>query len=129
MADIDSATVKAARDKLEAERERLNRLRAGVSEETSTDASEGGESEELTVIDQHPADVGSEVFERQKKDSIAQQFDSELEEIEAALGRLEDGSYGSCEVCGEPIGRDRLEAIPQARYCVKDQASAEQQRV
>lgn len=124
-----SQTIEAAREKLEAERDRLLRLRDGVSDEDSADDSGRAESDELSVVDQHPADVGSEVFERQKDDSIVQQFDSELVEIEAALGRVEEGSYGTCETCGRPIGRERLDAIPQARYCVDDQASAEREQV
>lgn len=129
MTDKDGLSLDAARKKLEAERERLTRLHEGVVDETPTGTEEAAGGEELTVIDQHPADVGSEVFERQKDISIAQQFESELAEIEAALERVKDGSYGTCEVCGRPIGKDRLEAIPQVRLCIEDQASAEKQRV
>ena len=129
MTQTDARFLDSARKKLEAERERLTRLHEGVVEETPVGGEEAAEAEELTVIDQHPADVGSEVFERQKDISIAQQFESELGEIEDALDRVTDGSYGACEACGKPIGKDRLEAIPQARYCVEDQASAEKERV
>lgn len=114
-----------ARERLEAERERLVRLRDGIHDETSPDEAESSELQELSSVDQHPADVGSEVFEREKDLSIAERFDSELEEIEAALGKIEDGTYGTCEVCNKPIGRARLEAIPHARFCVDDQATAE----
>ncbi len=114
-----------ARERLEAERDRLVRLRDGIHDETSPDEPESSELQELSTIDQHPADVGSEVFEREKDLSIAQRFDSELEDIEAALRRIEDGTYGTCEVCNKPIGRARLEAIPHARFCVDDQATAE----
>lgn len=125
----DAEFLDSARRKLEAERERLTRLHEGVAEEPSGGSEQGAEADELTVIDQHPADVGSEVFERQKDISIAQQFETELAEIEDALARVEDGSYGTCEVCGKPIGKDRLEAIPQARFCVEDQATSERDRV
>src|SRR5689334_17403799 len=49
-----------------------------------------------------------------------------VEEIQAALGRIEDGTYGDCEVCGEPIHPARLEALPTARRCVRCQEEAEQ---
>jgi DnaK suppressor protein len=49
-------------------------------------------------------------------------FDTELlREIEGALGRLRDGSYGTCQDCGMPVSRKRLEAVPWARYCVSCQ--------
>jgi DnaK suppressor protein len=42
----------------------------------------------------------------------------ELVEIDAALARIADGTYGTCEVCGGAIGRDRLRALPEVRRCV-----------
>ena len=48
-----------------------------------------------------------------------------IEEIQAALGRIGDGTYGDCEVCGEPINPARLEALPIARRCVRCQEEAE----
>jgi len=48
-----------------------------------------------------------------------------IEEIQAALGRIDDGTYGDCEVCGEPIHPARLEALPIARRCVRCQEEAE----
>lgn len=114
-----------ARERLEAERDRLVRLRDGIHDETSPDEPESAEFQELSSVDQHPADIGSEVFEREKDLSIAQRFDSELEDIEAALRKIEDGTYGTCEVCKKPIAPARLEAIPHARFCVDDQATAE----
>lgn len=44
---------------------------------------------------------------------------NELQEIDAALARIHDGSYGSCLSCGGPIGRQRLRAIPEARHCIQ----------
>jgi DnaK suppressor protein len=41
-------------------------------------------------------------------------------DVERALAKLEDGTYGSCDVCGEPIGPGRLEALPWAVLCVRD---------
>ncbi len=42
----------------------------------------------------------------------------ELAEIDAALSRIQEGRYGSCQACGGPMGLQRLRAIPEARYCV-----------
>jgi DnaK suppressor protein len=49
-----------------------------------------------------------------------------IEEIQTALERIDDGTYGACEVCGEPIPPARLEALPVARRCVPCQEEAEQ---
>jgi RNA polymerase-binding transcription factor DksA len=45
--------------------------------------------------------------------------ETELGDVEHALDRLDDGSYGTCEVCGDPIGDDHLEAHPAARTCAR----------
>jgi RNA polymerase-binding transcription factor DksA len=65
--------------------------------------------------------VESETFDRQPDLTVLEDIDAELDDIEHALRRLEDGSYGVCDVCGEPIGDDRLEAVPAARVCVRHQ--------
>ncbi|MEV7125007.1 TraR/DksA C4-type zinc finger protein [Streptomyces sp. NPDC093260] len=44
-----------------------------------------------------------------------------LADVEAALARLDDGSYGACHLCRRPIARERLEIVPQARYCARCQ--------
>src|SRR4051812_13546877 len=43
----------------------------------------------------------------------------ELAELEAALGRIEKGAYGTCQACGGAVGRQRLRAIPEARFCIE----------
>ncbi len=49
---------------------------------------------------------------------VAQRVERELAEVDAALGRIEAGSYGTCVACGGPLGLQRLRAIPEARYCL-----------
>ena len=69
----------------------------------------------MSHYDQHPADQGSDTFEREKDLSILEQLEGELAEIEAALQRLDEGTYGVDEVTGEPIDPARLDAYPIAR--------------
>jgi DnaK suppressor protein len=114
-----------ARRRLEEERTRLQGIRDGLQreqEETTSDT--GGE---LSNVDQHPGDSGTETFEMEKNVSLLEQVDDELREIEAAAQRLERGTYGTCQACGRPIGTARLEAMPATRFCVEDQAKAERQ--
>ena len=84
------------------------------------------ESGELSTADQHPAELGSETFERELELTTLSIVEGELKEIDDALRRLDHGSYGICEECGKPIDEARLEAVPWARYCVVDQARIEQ---
>jgi RNA polymerase-binding protein DksA len=64
------------------------------------------------------ADAGSKTFEREHEMSVANNSRDLLEQVEHALARIADGSYGTCESCGLPIGKMRLEAFPRATLCV-----------
>ncbi|HVB92639.1 MAG TPA: TraR/DksA C4-type zinc finger protein [Acidimicrobiales bacterium] len=72
--------------------------------------------------DSNFADSSQVSAERGEAGRLATELREALEEVEAALGRLENGTYGNCEVCGKPIGAARLEAMPAARLCIVDAA-------
>ena len=114
-----------ARDRLTDERDRLQQIRSGFDAEHLHDESEDESTSELSHLAQHSADVGTETFEREKDFSILEQVEAELADVDRALRRLDDGTYGTCEACGHPIGDDRLEAMPAARFCVSHQSEAE----
>lgn len=65
------------------------------------------------------ADIGSKTFEREQEMSVADQMRESLEQVEHALARIADGTYGLCESCDRPIGKLRLEAYPRATYCME----------
>jgi RNA polymerase-binding protein DksA len=115
-----------ARSLLDQERERLQ----GIKEEldANRDESQSDSLEELSSYDQHQADVATETFDREKDLSILDNIEGELADIEHALQRLDDGSYGTCEACGKPIGDERLEAMPATRFCLADQSAAEREQ-
>lgn len=69
----------------------------------------------------HMADDATDVFEQAKNLALRQDLQRDLEMVELALDKLQKGTYGVCERCHEPIAPDRLEAMPQARYCVSCQ--------
>jgi RNA polymerase-binding transcription factor DksA len=97
-----------------AERSRVEGLISEVRDELGV-GSESEELSELSNYDQHPADTGTETFEREKDLSILDSLEAELGELEAALQRVDEGTYGIDEVTGEPIAPERLEAVPTAR--------------
>jgi RNA polymerase-binding transcription factor DksA len=103
-----------ARQRLQSEKSRVLGLIAEVRGELGP-GSESDELSELSNYDQHPADTGTETFEREKDLSILDSLEAELDELEAALQRIDDGTYGLDEVTGEPIAQERLEAVPTAR--------------
>jgi len=72
---------------------------------------------ELSNYDNHPADTGTELYEREKDIALNEHTERELHDIERALQAMEDGTYGICKVCGKPIPFERLEAIPTTTYC------------
>jgi DnaK suppressor protein len=66
-----------------------------------------------------PADVGSSNFERDQEMSLAQNAREMLEQSQLALRLFDEGHYGTCEMCGTPIGKGRLQVFPRATMCVK----------
>jgi RNA polymerase-binding transcription factor DksA len=103
-----------ARQRLLAERSRVEGLIHSVRGELG-DGGENDQVSELADYDQHPADTASETFEREKDLSILEQLEAELGEIQAALQRIDEGTYGIDEITGRPIASERLDAIPAAR--------------
>jgi RNA polymerase-binding transcription factor DksA len=79
--------------------------------------------QESAGYDLDPAEGGSELIEKEKSFSIVMSAKARIEEVEAALQRLDNGSYGVCLVCERPIDPRRLEARPEAAYCVTHQPS------
>ncbi len=74
------------------------------------------------VTQSHSGDSAEQAQERENDevvDAIGNETAQSIRDIQAALNRIEDGSYGQCEACGEDIGRARLEAVPEATRCVK----------
>lgn len=73
---------------------------------------------ELSLYDNHPADVGDELFERGKDLSLRDNAGIQLERVERALEKIDAGSYGICDGCGQAISENRLEAAPEANLCI-----------
>lgn len=81
-----------------------------------------GETGELlsSSADNHMADTASETYEREFDEGLEEDAARQLREVEDALARIDDGSFGTCAVCGKPIGEERLEAVPWTTLCIDD---------
>ena len=122
LCDVDA---EAARRHLEAEHDRLAHVRASIDNDHLHDEPEEDSSAELSHFDQHPADAGSDAFEREKAFSILDGVQAELDDVERALKSLDEGTYGQCQACGCDIGDDRLAAVPATRFCLEHQSQIE----
>lgn len=76
----------------------------------------------------HPADRATDSDEQEKAYLIGDASGRTLEEIDEALEKVDKEGYGMCESCGQPIARDRLEAVPHAKLCISCKARAEGSR-
>lgn len=73
---------------------------------------------ELSVVDNHPGDMGTEMFDRERNQALYQNEKHLLTKVEQALEKIDHGDYGKCEICGEEIGKDRLDFMPSASACI-----------
>ncbi|MFI2753184.1 TraR/DksA family transcriptional regulator [Cellulomonas sp. P22] len=76
-------------------------------------------SRDTSTDDEHDPEGATIAFERAQADALARSAVAQVAEIDAALARLDAGTYGRCEVCGEPVAAARLEARPAARTCIR----------
>jgi RNA polymerase-binding transcription factor DksA len=74
--------------------------------------------------DNHLGDTATALYDRELDEGLEEGARETLVEIEAALQRIDAGTYGVCDGCGKPIGAERLAAIPWARLCIDDQRRA-----
>jgi DnaK suppressor protein len=106
-------------------RELIDKERERVLRELYDLRSDGSGGDELSQIDQHTADAGTELFEEERKVSLIERLERELETIDRAEKRLDDGTYGRSVESGEAIPDARLEAVPHAERTVDEQARHE----
>lgn len=104
------------RQRLLAERQELKALAASLSEK-GLGQSMSDAYAEFSMYDNHPADAGSEMFEREKDLGLRSHLKRQLQAIDHALERMDRGTYGVCEDCGRPIHPERLAAFPATTLC------------
>jgi RNA polymerase-binding protein DksA len=97
----------SVRDQLESERADLARQ---LDELSSVGAG--------ADLDENFADTAQVAAEQVETRTLAAQLQDQLDDVEAALSRIDSGSYGTCEVCGQEVAAARLEAMPSTRFCI-----------
>ena len=112
---MSTAELASYRGKLLALRGRLAGDVSSLADEALNSKDEA--SGNLSHVPIHMADLGT--YERELTLCLLENEVQTLEEIAAALGRIEQGTFGHCEGCRTAIPKDRLHALPYARYCVE----------
>lgn len=82
-------------------------------------------ADELSVVDQHPADVADVTMQREVDYTIKGIVDEEVQQVQQALRRQAEGRYGICDDCGRPIDPERLAVRPHATHCIECQRRLE----
>lgn len=96
------------------------RMHGDVStiQKSATKKNRADDSDNRTSMPTHPADIGSDNFDQEFALSLAEVGSGRIREVEEALEKIENGTYGVCEECGSRITKKRLEAIPYAALCI-----------
>ncbi len=108
--------LKDAREQLE---QMLTELDATAASQADDDADEVGDNE------QNSSDAASDLTENDREQAMREASQEHRTQVVAALGRLDDGTYGTCIDCGQTISEARLQVRPEASRCVECQAKAE----
>ncbi len=107
---------------LNKEQERILDSLAGVEKNGLLSTERSSDSAGITS---HPADQGTDSFERDLSLGLVTEEHEVLKEINEAIGRIERGVYGKCESCAGLVSAERLSALPHARYCLDCQKKSE----
>jgi RNA polymerase-binding protein DksA len=114
---VNAVDTERFRGVLEEERQRVLDAINYLHEETPGSLED--ETEEIVGnSDNHLGDTATATLDREIDYSLEENSEQVLRAIDAALQRIEDGTYGICETCGQPISEERLEAIPYATQCI-----------
>lgn len=119
---MDENELRKFKERLLKEKERLE-SELGYVESTMDQSQSEWTSDEQ--YQNHLADLGTETFMRENDLSLSLNLRDLLAKVNEALARIEDGSYGICRVCGRPIEKERLEALPYTDLCIEDKKNEE----
>lgn len=106
-------------------RARLEEMLADLEESVRVLQRGGADTGELTTVDQHPADSGTNLADADREEASVEILHAQQERVREALARVDAGTYGRCVDCGSELPDERLEARPDAARCVNCQQRAE----
>jgi DnaK suppressor protein len=109
-------------------RMRLERERTSLQSDIAALGADNQAQQDDYGVGNHLADDATEVFSRERDLALRSNAEDLLEQVEAAIKRIDEGRYGICARCGQPIAPDRLEALPYAIYCITCQSKVEHER-
>ena len=122
-AELDQEFIEKQKQRLEEEKARLERMDRGLEEDQRERAEQEGD-----MTEHDSGDMSRSMFTRELDATVEQQVEQQLQVIERALQKLEEGTYGLSDESGEPIPRGRLEAVPEAIRTVDEQQRLEKER-
>jgi DnaK suppressor protein len=122
---MSQLSVDQFRDALLAERERVQRAIEYLHQENSGSLEDETGEQASNSVNDHMGELATETFDRELDYTLEDNAETVLGQIEAALARIEAGTYGVCARCGNPIAPERLEARPWAALCIDCQRREE----
>lgn len=117
LSQINTSQLNELRARLLTEKRTIEK-RLAANDHYGLKQSERDMTGDLSTSDNHPADMGTEVYERGKDISLNERSEHRLEEITRALSSMATGQYGTCTACDTPIDYERLDAVPTTAFCV-----------
>ena len=122
---MDTKKLAEARRALEDRRAEIDR---DIERMTAEIKSFGPELGEPGGVGNHMAEDGSDMMEAERLATISDDLREILAQVNGALARMDDGTFGICQRCGNPIGEERLEAFPYVRFCITCQTQIEREQ-
>lgn len=123
---MDEQTMARLRASLEERRAEIEREVGFMSDEIRSIGEEQGN--ENGSLGNHMAEDGSNVMEAERLSTISEDLRALMNQINAALERMDEGAYGACQRCGKQINEERLEAFPYVAHCIDCQSRIEREQ-
>jgi len=121
--ELDEKFVAEQKERLLGLREELSRIQRGMEGDVQNRGEDEGD-----MTEHDSGDMSQQMFSREMDATIGEQAGRRLEDVERALEKIEEGTYGLSEESGEPIAKGRLEAAPEALRTVEEQQNFERER-
>jgi DnaK suppressor protein len=121
--ELDEAFVAQQKERLLALRDELSRIQRGMERDIQNRGEDEGD-----MTENDSGDMSQQMFTREMDATIGEQAGRRLQDVERALAKIEEGTYGLSDESGEPIARGRLEAAPEAIRTVNEQQDFERER-